>query len=209
MAEACRRYGVDRDMPQIVAVTKRLGPEVIRPLLEAGHRLFGENKVQEAQDKWPELKAAFPDVRLHLIGPLQSNKARDAVALFDGIESLDREKIARRVAREMAEQARAPTLMVQVNTGEEPQKSGCLPTDLADFLDLCRAELGLNIAGLMCIPPVDDDPALHFALLKTLAERHGVPQVSMGMSADYPLAAALGADYVRIGTALFGARPTA
>ncbi|MGF1606382.1 MAG: YggS family pyridoxal phosphate-dependent enzyme [Rhodothalassiaceae bacterium] len=206
MAEACRRFGVVRDLPQVVAVSKVHGAERIVPLLAAGHRHFGENRVQEAQAKWPDLKARHPGTVLHLLGPLQTNKVSAALDLFDVIETLDREKLARKLAEALKTRTTAPRLFVQVNTGEEAQKSGVLPGDLAAFLDLCRDTLGLPICGLMCIPPMGEDPALHFGLLKTLADRHGVNALSMGMSGDYPLAAAMGADFVRVGTAIFGPR---
>lgn len=209
MAKAMTDHFVDHPMPQVVAVSKRFPAERIEPLLAAGHRCFGENQVQEAQEKWPALKARYPDVSLHLLGPLQSNKVAAAVALFDVIESLDREKIARRIKVAAEAHGRMPTLFVQVNTGEEEQKSGVFPSDLPALLKVCREELGLSISGLMCIPPLDEEPAIHFAFLKHLAEENGVPRLSMGMSADYPTAAAVGADYVRVGTALFGDRPEA
>ncbi len=198
----------DRD-PQtvtLVAVSKTFGTDVIRPVLEAGQRIFGENRVQEAGEKWPELKGDYPDTELHLIGPLQSNKTREAVALFDVIETIDRPKIARAVAAEMQKTGRTPRLLVQVNTGEEPQKAGVKPDDLEAMLRLCREELGLTICGLMCIPPIDEEPALHFALLANLAQNYDVAELSMGMSADFETAIALGATHVRVGTALFGAR---
>lgn len=198
----------DRD-PQaitLVAVSKTFGIEHIRPVLEAGQRIFGENRVQEAGEKWPELKVDFPDAELHLIGPLQSNKTREAVALFDVIETIDRSKIARAVAAEMEKTGRTPRLLVQVNTGEEPQKAGVMPDELEEMLRLCRDELGLTISGLMCIPPIDEEPALHFALLANLAQNYDVTELSMGMSADFETAIALGASHVRVGTALFGAR---
>lgn len=198
----------DRDAQAItlVAVSKTFGLEHIRPVLEAGQRIFGENRVQEAGEKWPELKIHYPDAELHLIGPLQSNKTREAVALFDVIETIDRPKIARAVAAEMARTGRMPRLLVQVNTGEEPQKAGVKPDELEEMLRLCREELGLTISGLMCIPPIDEEPALHFALLANLAQNYGVAELSMGMSADFETAIALGATHVRVGTALFGAR---
>ncbi len=190
----------------LVAVTKTLGADRIRPALEAGHRLFGENRVQEAQAKWPDLRTEFPNLRLHLIGPLQTNKARDAVALFDVIETLDRPKLARALAREMAAQERSLDCFIQVNTGEEPQKAGVLPDESDDFVKLCRDELGLTITGLMCIPPVDEEPSLHFALLGNIAKRNGIAKLSMGMSHDFEIAVAFGATEVRVGTAIFGPR---
>ncbi len=199
----------DRNVEDItlVAVSKKFDAERIRSALAAGHRVFGENRVQEAAGKWPELKADFPDVSLHLIGPLQTNKARDAVALFDVIESVDREKLARRLSREMAKQNRPLPCFVQVNTGEEPQKAGVFPESADDFIAFCRGECDLPVKGLMTLPPVDEDPAPHFALLRTIAERNGLPVLSMGMSGDFEAAIALGATHVRLGTAIFGPRP--
>ncbi|WOS62753.1 YggS family pyridoxal phosphate-dependent enzyme [Sinorhizobium fredii] len=190
----------------LVAVSKTFDAEAIRPVIAAGQRIFGENRVQEAQGKWPELKRETPDVELHLIGPLQSNKAADAVALFDVIETIDREKIARAVAAEMKRQDRRPRLYVQVNTGLEPQKAGIAPEETGAFVDLCRLELGLDIEGLMCIPPVDENPGPHFALLEKLAVSCGLTRLSMGMSGDFETAIAFGATSVRVGSAIFGAR---
>lgn len=194
------------DAVVLVAVSKTFGPEAIRPAITAGQRVFGENRVQEAQGKWPELRAETPDLELHLIGPLQSNKAADAVALFDVIETVDREKIARAIAAEMQRQGRRPLLYVQVNTGLEAQKAGIAPDDTVTFVDFCRTELGLEIEGLMCIPPADENPGPHFALLSKLAERAGLARLSMGMSGDYETAIAFGATSVRVGSAIFGAR---
>ena len=168
--------------------------------------MFGENRVQEAQGKWPELKARYPDIELHLIGPLQSNKAADAVALFDAIETIDRPKIAKAIAKEMKRQGKTPKLFIQVNTGEEEQKAGVLPAETDTFVTYCRDELGLKIAGLMCIPPFDEEPSLHFALLGKIAKRNELPGLSMGMSGDFETAIALGATHVRVGSAIFGAR---
>ncbi|MEQ1929038.1 MAG: YggS family pyridoxal phosphate-dependent enzyme [Parvularculaceae bacterium] len=190
----------------ILAVSKTQGPERILPLLEFGHRLFGENRVQEAQGKWPALKSRFPDVELRLVGPLQTNKVGDAVALFDVIETLDREKLARALADASAKAGRAPRLFVEVNTGEEPQKAGVSPKDADAFIDKCRREFGLQVDGLMCIPPTDEAPAPHFALLAKIARCNGLSSLSMGMSGDYVIAASLGATQVRIGTGIFGAR---
>ena len=190
----------------LIVVSKTFGAEDIRPVLDAGHRDFGENKVQEAQGKWPALKEDYPDVRLHLIGPLQSNKAKDAVALFDAIHSIDRPKIARAVADEMAKQGRKLQLFVQVNTGEELQKAGVMPREAAAFVAMCREDLKLDIAGLMCIPPVEEEPAVHFAFLEKLARETGVAGLSMGMSGDYETAIEFGATHVRVGSAIFGAR---
>lgn len=184
---------------RLIAVTKTHGPERIRPLLEAGHRVFGENRVQEAQGKWPALKAEFPDIELHLIGPLQTNKVRDAVQLFDVIHTLDRARLAD--ALRAAE--RRPDLLVQVNTGEEAQKAGAAPLDAPALL---AGAQGLPVKGLMCIPPVDQEPAPHFALLAKMAKAHGLSWLSMGMSADFELAIRFGATHVRVGSALFGAR---
>jgi len=190
----------------LVAVSKTHEAERIRPVLTAGQRIFGENKVQEAAAKWPGLRQDFPDVELHLIGPLQSNKVKEAVALFDVIETLDRPKLARALAKEMARTGRALPCFVQVNTGREPQKAGVTPEEAEGFIALCRDELGLKLRGLMCIPPVEEDPRPHFALLRSLAQRHGLADLSMGMSSDYPAAIAEGATLVRVGTAIFGAR---
>lgn len=203
---ALKEAGRAPDALAITAVTKTFGEDRIRPVLEAGHRIFGENRVQEAMAKWPALKAEYPDVELRLIGPLQSNKAKEAVALFDVIETVDRVKIARALAGEMEKQDRAPGLLVQVNTGEESQKAGIAPKEADAFIAQCREEFGLSIGGLMCIPPLEEDPAPHFALLAKIAERNGLETLSMGMSADYVIAARLGATHVRIGTGIFGAR---
>lgn len=192
--------------PAVIAVSKHQPVGRIELALRAGHRLFGENRVQEAQEKWPALKARYPDTELHLIGGLQTNKVEDALALFDVIQTLDRPKLAERLAAAMAKTGRGPRLFIQVNTGEEPQKSGVAPADLPALLALCREKLGLSIAGLMCIPPADDAPQRHFTLLRDLADRNGVEKLSMGMSNDYEIAARQGADYVRVGTAIFGGR---
>jgi PLP dependent protein len=191
---------------RLIAVSKTFGEDAIRPVLEAGQRLFGENRVQEAKSKWPALLQDFPNVELHLIGPLQSNKAKEAVALFDAIHSIDREKIARVVADEMKVQGRRPELFVQVNTGEEPQKAGVMPKEAAAFVALCRDELKLEISGLMCIPPVEEEAAVHFAFLAKLANELGLKELSMGMSDDYETAIAFGATCVRVGSAIFGTR---
>ncbi|AZO60701.1 MAG: YggS family pyridoxal phosphate-dependent enzyme [Mesorhizobium sp.] len=190
----------------LVAVSKTFAAEDIRPVIEAGQRVFGENRVQEAQGKWPALKAAFPDIELHLIGPLQSNKTKEAVALFDVIETVDREKIAAELAKETARQGRAPKLYVQVNTGSEPQKAGIEPRDAVAFVKRCREVHGLAIEGLMCIPPADENPGPHFALLEKIAGEAGVAMLSMGMSGDYETAIAFGATSVRLGSAIFGSR---
>ena len=187
-------------------VSKTWDADDIRPLLVAGHRMFGENRVQEAQAKWPALKAEFPGVELHLIGSLQSNKAEDAIALFDVIETLDREKLAKVFAKLAADGAKLPELLVQVNTGEEEQKGGIAPKEAVAFAKWCRDDLSLPVTGLMAIPPADEPPAPHFALLHKLAGEAGLPRVSMGMSGDYEIAAQLGATEVRVGSAIFGAR---
>ena len=190
----------------LIAVSKTMPEEAILQALEAGHRVFGENYVQEAKAKWPALKERFPDAEVHMIGPLQSNKVREAVALFDAIHSLDRESLAKELAREIARAARAPTLFVQVNTGEEPQKGGVMPGEVDGFLETCRIHHGLAIEGLMCIPPAEEPPSPHFALLAKIAARHKLRGLSMGMSADYEAAIQLGATHVRIGSAIFGPR---
>lgn len=190
----------------LVAVSKTFDAAAIRPVLEAGQRVFGENRVQEAQGKWPALREEFPDIELHLIGPLQSNKARDAIALFDVIESVDREKIATELAKEMRRQDRSLRFYVQVNTGSEPQKAGVEPKETVAFVARCRDFHGMSIEGLMCIPPADENPGPHFALLEKLAREAGVERLSMGMSGDYELAIAFGATSVRVGSAIFGSR---
>ena len=190
----------------LIAVGKVQPLERVEAALAAGQRVFGENRVQEAQGKWPDLRARYPGVELHLIGPLQTNKVREAVALFDVVQTVDRPKLAAELAREMAKQGRRPDCYVQVNTGEEPQKAGVLPAEADTFVEACRGEHGLPVVGLMCIPPADQDPALHFALLREIAKRHGLERLSMGMSGDYELAVRLGATHVRVGTAIFGAR---
>lgn len=207
IAEAARAAGRSPSDVTLVAVSKTHGADRVRELLEVGHRVFGENRVQEAEGKFPELKAAFPDLELHLIGPLQTNKARDAVALFDVIQSVDRDRLAAALAKEMEKLGRRPDCYIQVNTGEEPQKAGILPKDVDAFVALCRDQYKLPIVGLMCIPPVDEEPALHFALLAKMAARNGLARLSMGMSADYETAVRLGATHVRVGSALFGSRP--
>ena len=191
---------------RLVAVSKTHDADSIRPVLQAGHRLFGENRVQEAAEKWPGLRAEFPDVRLHLIGPLQTNKVHQALGLFDVIETVDRPKLAREIAREAEKTGRMPDCFIQVNTGAEPQKAGVLPEEADAFIESCRKEFGLPIKGLMCIPPLDEEPSLHFALLREIARRNDLTELSMGMSGDYPVAIAFGATLVRVGTAIFGAR---
>ena len=191
---------------KLIAVAKTFGAEAILPVIDAGQRFFGENRVQEAQGKWPALRAEFTDIELHLIGPLQSNKAADAVALFDTIHTIDRDKIAAAIAAEMARQGRKVRLLVQVNTGAEPQKAGVLPEETDAFVERCRSVHGLTIDGLMCIPPADAVAAPHFALLAKIARRLGLPSLSMGMSADFETAIAMGATDVRVGSAIFGGR---
>ncbi len=203
-AQAANRNPAD---VTLVAVSKTHGADRVRELLDVGHRVFGENRVQEAQGKFPDLKAAWPDLELHLIGPLQTNKARDAVELFDIIQSVDREKLAAALVKEMDRLGRRPACYIQVNTGEEPQKAGILPKDLDTFVAACRDQYQLPVVGLMCIPPVDEEPTLHFALLAKMAARNGLAKLSMGMSADYETAVRLGATHVRVGSALFGVRP--
>jgi pyridoxal phosphate enzyme (YggS family) len=206
LAAAARAASRDPASVHLVAVTKTFEAEHILPVLEAGHRRFGENRVQEAKGKWPALRERFPDIELHLIGPLQSNKAREAVALFDAIHTIDRPKIAQAIAGEMAKQGKRLQLFIEVNTGEEPQKAGVMPREAAGLLRLCRDELKLEIAGLMCIPPHDEESAVHFAFLAKLAQELGLKELSMGMSADFETAVAFGATYVRVGSQIFGSR---
>lgn len=209
IAAAAAAAGRDPAGVGLVAVTKTVPPAVIEEALAAGHRLFGENRVQEAEAKWPALKARYPDARLHLIGPLQRNKVRRAVRLFDVIETLDREELATALALAIVDAGVRPELLVQVNTGEEPQKAGVPPRDAEAFVARCRDVHRLPIAGLMCIPPADEEPALHFALLREIAGRCGITGLSMGMSADFETAIAFDATVVRVGTAIFGARAPA
>jgi pyridoxal phosphate enzyme (YggS family) len=192
----------------LVAVSKMQDSERITPLLEAGHRMFGESRVQEAKAKWPPLRDRYPGIELHLIGPLQTNKVREAVALFDVIQTLDRPRLAEALKAEFAHSGRSPTLFIQLNTGEEVQKAGIAPQDAPAFIIYCRDDLGLPVRGLMCIPPVDEPPAPHFALLQKLAREHGLPFLSMGMSGDFESAIRFGATHVRVGTAIFGERQT-
>lgn len=206
IAKAEEEAGRPAGAAALVAVSKTFDADAIRPLIEAGQRVFGENRVQEAMAKWPALKEETPGIELRLIGPLQSNKAREAVALFDVIETVDREKIAAELAREMARQGKAPRLYVQVNTGLEPQKAGIDPREAAAFVARCRGVHGLAIEGLMAIPPAGENPGPHFALLEKLAREAGVEKLSMGMSGDYETAVAFGATSVRIGSAIFGSR---
>ena len=205
IAAAAREAGRDPAGVTLVAVSKVQPLERIEAVLEEGHRVFGENRVQEAASKWPDFRVRYPDIRLHLVGPLQTNKVRQAVALFDVIETVDRERLARRLAEVFAETGRSLPCYIQVNTGEEPQKAGVMPGETDAFVATCR-DLGLPVAGLMCIPPVDEEPALHFALLARLAERNGLAGLSMGMSGDFERAIAQGATIVRVGSALFGER---
>jgi len=206
IVDAAREVASDPSEIQLVAVSKTFGSEAIIPVIEAGQRIFGENRVQEAQGKWPALQERWPDIELHLIGPLQSNKARDAVELFDMIQTIDRPKIARVVSREIEAVGRSPRLLIQVNTGEEPNKAGIAPAETVDFMQYCLGELGLKIEGLMCIPPIDEEPAVHFAFLAKLADQCGLSRLSMGMSADYETAVEFGATWVRVGSAIFGPR---
>lgn len=207
IAEAAEAAGRSPDEVTLVAVGKAHPAGHVRRALEAGHRVFGENRVDEAEAKWPELRAAYPDVRLHLIGPLQRNKVRRALDLFDAIESVDRPRLARALAEEMERSGHRPDCFIQVNTGEEPQKSGIHPADADEFIGACRDDLGLPVRGLMCIPPQDDEPSLHFALLREIARRNGLRDLSMGMTGDFDVAVRFGATHVRVGTALFGPRP--
>jgi pyridoxal phosphate enzyme (YggS family) len=206
IAEAARSVRRDPGEVTLVAVGKAQLEDRVRAALEAGHRAFGENYVQEAKARWPALKERYPGVTLHMIGAIQTNKAREVVALFDVIETLDREKLARALIKEMERQDRRPSCFVQVNTGEEPQKAGIWPAEADRFIEECRA-LGLPVEGLMAIPPEDEEPSLHFALLAKIARRNGLEKLSMGMSADYQIAVQFGATHVRVGSAIFGERP--
>ncbi len=206
IALAARAANRDAASIRLVAVTKTVPPEIIEQAIAAGQRCFGENRVQEAQAKWPELKERHAGIELHLIGPLQSNKVREAVALFDVIETVGRPKLARALAEEITRAAKRPRLFVQVNTGEEPQKAGVLPAETDAFIALCRDTFGLAVDGLMCIPPYEEEPAMHFALLAKIAARNDVKELSMGMSGDFVRAIPFGATCVRVGTAIFGAR---
>jgi pyridoxal phosphate enzyme (YggS family) len=206
IARACRDAGRDPASVTLVAVSKTFSAEAIEPVIEAGQRVFGENRVQEAKAKWPALLEKHPGLALHLIGPLQSNKAKEAVALFDAIHSVDRASVCEALAKEIAKQGKTPLLFAQINTGAEPQKAGVLPQDADDFLRACRETYGLTISGLMCIPPADEAPGPHFALTAKIAKRNGLKLLSMGMSADFAAAIALGATHVRVGSAIFGGR---
>ncbi len=206
IARACADAKRDRAEVTLIAVSKTFAADAIVPVIRAGQRVYGENRVQEAKGKWPAMIAEHPGQQLHLIGPLQSNKAKDAVALFDAIHTVDRSSVCEALGREISAQGRTPQLFVQVNTGEEPQKAGIAPQDADDFLARCRDQYGLAIAGLMCIPPIDEAPAPHFALTAKIAARNGLRELSMGMSADFVTAIAFGATYVRVGSAIFGRR---
>ncbi len=206
IVRACKDFGRDRASVTLIAVSKTFDAEAIAPVIASGQRVFGENRVQEAKAKWPALISAHPGLVLHLIGPLQSNKAKEAVALFDAIHSVDRPSICEALAKEIRSQGRHPQLFVQVNTGEEPQKAGVAPQDADAFIADCRDKYGLEISGLMCIPPADQPPAPHFALTAKIAARNGLKNLSMGMSADFVTAIQLGATHVRVGSAIFGHR---
>jgi pyridoxal phosphate enzyme (YggS family) len=203
---ACNEARRDRSSVTLIAVSKTFEADAIKPVIESGQRVFGENRVQEAKSKWPALIATQPAIALHLIGPLQSNKAKEAVALFDAIHSVDRPSICEALSKEMKAQQRTPQLFVQLNTGEEPQKAGIAPGEADDFIARCRDHYGLTISGLMCIPPVEDAPAPHFALTAKIAARNGLTGLSMGMSADFAIAIQFGATHVRVGSAIFGKR---
>src|SRR3954452_15816156 len=206
IARACRQARRERASVTLIAVSKTFSADAIRPVIDAGQRVFGENRVQEAKAKWPGLTSVCSDLALHLIGPLQSNKAKEAVALFDAIHSVDRPSVCEALAKEIDRQQRRPDLFVQLNTGEEPQKAGIAPAEADAFIAACRDKYGLVISGLMCIPPLDEQPAPHFALTAKIAARNGLSQLSMGMSADFATAIQLGATHVRVGSAIFGAR---
>ena len=207
IAAAARAVGRDPAEIALVAVSKAQPEARVQAALAAGQRVFGENYMQEAKARWPALRALHPDVRLHMIGPIQTNKARDVVALFDVIETVDRPKLARALAKEMDRLGRRPACLIEVNTGEEPQKAGVWPADADALIKECRDDLGLPVVGLMVIPPEDEEPSLHFALLAEIARRNGLEQLSMGMSADFEIAVQFGATHVRVGSAIFGARP--
>src|SRR5580693_8896318 len=206
---ACNQARRDRASVTLIAVSKTFDADAIVPVIGAGQRVFGENRVQEAKAKWPGLISAHPGVALHMIGPLQSNKAREAVALFDAIHSVDRPSICAALAKEIDSQKRRPELFVQLNTGEEPQKAGVAPAQADDFIASCRGKYGLEISGLMCIPPVNEAPAPHFALTAKIAARNGLTNLSMGMSADFAVAIQMGATHIRVGSAIFGHRASA
>jgi pyridoxal phosphate enzyme (YggS family) len=207
IAQACRDANRDPASVTLIAVSKTFGADAIEPAIAAGQRVFGENRVQETKAKWPDMRARHRDLSLHLIGPLQSNKTKEAVALFDAIHSVDRQSLCEALAKEIGKQGRSPELFVEINTGAEPQKAGILPDDADAFLRACRDDYGLTISGLMCIPPFDEAPAPHFALTAKIAARNGLKLLSMGMSADFTTAIAFGATHVRVGSAIFGTRP--
>jgi pyridoxal phosphate enzyme (YggS family) len=206
IARACAEARREASSVTLVAISKTFAADAIVPVIADGQRVFGENRVQEAQAKWPALKSQYPDIELHLVGPLQSNKAREAVALFDAIHAVDRPSLCAALAKEIEKQRRSPLLFVEINTGAEPQKAGVLPEQADDFLRSCSKDHGLNIRGLMCIPPADEAAAPHFALTAKIAARNGLKFLSMGMSADFALAIRFGATHVRVGSAIFGAR---
>jgi pyridoxal phosphate enzyme (YggS family) len=206
IARACKDARRDRASVTLIAVSKTFDAGAISPVIESGQRVFGENRVQEAKGKWPALMQAYPGLQLHLIGPLQSNKVKEAVALFDAIHSVDRPSICQALAKEIDSRKKHPELFVQINTGEEPQKAGVAPGEADAFIAACRDKYGLTISGLMCIPPVDEAPAPHFALTAKIAARNGLAKLSMGMSADFAVAIAMGATHVRVGSAIFGSR---
>ncbi|HEU0147872.1 MAG TPA: YggS family pyridoxal phosphate-dependent enzyme [Bradyrhizobium sp.] len=206
IARACADARRERESVSLIAVSKTFGAEDIVPVIAAGQRVFGENRVQEAKAKWPDLVSAHPDIKLHLIGPLQSNKAKEAVALFDAIHAVDRPSLCQALAKEIAAQNKHPMLFVQINTGEEPQKAGIAPGEADAFIASCRDQYDLTISGLMCIPPADQAPAPHFALTAKIAARNGLSNLSMGMSADFATAIQFGATHIRVGSAIFGHR---
>ena len=206
IGKACRDAGRTPDSVTLVAISKTFGADAIVPAIDAGQRVFGENRVQEAKAKWPELRERHAGIELHLVGPLQSNKVREAVAIFDFIHTVDRPKIATALSEEIAKQGKRPRLLVEINTGAEPQKAGVLPENADAFIAECREKHGLFIEGLMCIPPLDEAAAPHFALTEKIAKRNGLPFLSMGMSADFANAIQFGATHVRVGTAIFGER---
>ena len=208
IARACAEARRDPASVTLVAISKTFGADAIEPVIAGGQRVFGENRVQEAKAKWPPLKQRHSGIELHLVGSLQSNKAKEAVALFDAIHSVDRPSLAEALSKEIVRQGRTPTLFVEVNTGAEPQKAGVLPEETDAFVKACRERYRLSIAGLMCLPPAHEPPAPHFALTAKIARRNGLSLLSMGMSADFPLAIEFGATHVRVGTAIFGERAT-
>ena len=207
IARACRDAGREAGSVTLVAISKTFSADVVEPVIADGQRIFGENRVQEAKAKWPPLLSRYSGLELHLVGPLQSNKAKDAVALFDAIHSVDRDSLAAALGKEIARQGRHPLLFAEVNIGAEPQKAGVAPQEVDAFLTACRERHGLEISGLMCIPPEGEAPAPYFALTAKIARRNGLKLLSMGMSADFPAAIAFGATHIRVGTAIFGARP--